>query len=160
MRYRGGPSLTAMQQFVNLKINPICEGIGLVRLGKLTWEFAVQPDPLSRVYSVRIEYRQGDVPQVYVIEPDLAALAEGRRLPHAYDQKPARLCLYLPGTGEWSPAKRISETIVPWTYLWLWYFEEWLASGVWKGGGQHPRLPEKRSRRTMCQEERKCAAPL
>src|SRR5215211_685661 len=124
MRYRGGPSLTAMQQFVNLQINPICEGTGSVRLGKLTWEFAAQPDPLSRVYKVRIQYQQGNVPQVYVVDPDLVTLAEGRRLPHVYEQNPARLCLFLPGTGEWSAAKRISETIAPWIYLWLWYFEE------------------------------------
>jgi len=156
MRYRGGPRLTAVQQFVNLKINPICEGTGSVRLGKLTWDFTVQPDPLSRVYTVRIEYRQGDVPQVYVLEPDLVALAEGRRLPHVYGQSPPCLCLYLPGTGEWSPTKRISETIVPWTYLWLWYFEEWLASDVWKGGGQHPRLPDKPRRRH--EGERRCTA--
>ena len=160
MRYRGGPSLTAMQQFVNLQINPICEGTGSVRLGKLTWEFAAQPDPLSRVYKVRIQYQQGNVPQVYVVNPDLVTLAEGRRLPHVYEQNPARLCLYLPGTSEWSAAKRISETIVPWTYLWLWYFEEWLASGVWKGGGRHPRVLEKPSPRHMLEEERKCAAAL
>jgi hypothetical protein len=140
MPYRGAPSLTAVQQLVNLKINPICEGSGTVRLGKLTWEFLAQPDPLSRVYKVRIEYQQGGVPQVFVLDPDLSALAAGRKLPHVYQQQPAELCLYLPGTGEWSPAKRISETIVPWTFLWLWYFEEWLASGAWKGGGLH--LPE------------------
>jgi hypothetical protein len=140
MPYRGAPSLTAVQQLVNLKINPICEGSGTVRLGKLTWEFLAQPDQLSRVYKARIEYQHGGVPQVYVLDPDLSALAEGRKLPHVYQQQPAKLCLYLPGTGDWSPAKRISETIVPWTFLWLWYFEEWLASGAWKGGGLH--LPE------------------
>jgi len=146
-----------MQQLVNLQINPICAGTGAVRLGKLTWDFTVQPDALSWVYAVRIEYRQGDVPLVWVLDPDLGEQAEGRRLPHVYEQNPARLCLYLPGTGEWSAAKRISETIVPWTYLWLWYFEEWLASGVWKGGCRHPPLPEKLSPRRMSEEERKCA---
>jgi hypothetical protein len=138
MRYRGAPSLTAVQQLVNLKINPICEGTGTVRLGKLTWEFLAQPDPLSRVYKVRIEYQQGGVPQVYVVAPHLSALTEGRKLPHVYQQQPARLCLYMPGAGEWSSATRISETVVPWTFLWLWYFEEWLVSGTWKGGGLHP----------------------
>jgi hypothetical protein len=42
---------------------------------------------------------------------------------------------------------RIDDTIVPWVYLWLAYFEEWLWSDDWKGGGEHPatedmRLPE------------------
>ena len=27
------------------------------------------------------------------------------------------------------------QTIVPWTALWLFYFEEWLTSDDWKGGG-------------------------
>jgi hypothetical protein len=99
MRYRAAPALTAVQQFVNLKINPICKGEGGVRLGKLNWEFTVRPDPLSRLYRVRIEFRQGAVPQVSVIDPDLSLLAEGRKLPHVYDQTPAQLCLYLPGTG-------------------------------------------------------------
>src|SRR5579883_431538 len=140
MRNRSARPLTAVQQLVNLKANPICQGGGEVRLGKLTWEFAARPDPLSRIYKMRIVYQQGDVPKVYVIDPDLTFLAEGRRLPHVYEQKPTRLCLYLPGGGEWSPSKRISETIVPWTFLWLWYFEEWLASGDWKGGGLHPKM--------------------
>ena len=146
MRYRGAPALTAVQQFVNLKINPICKGEGGVRLGKLSWEFTARPDPLSRFYRVRIQFRQGGVPQVYVVDPDLNLLAEGRRLPHVYDQTRVRLCLYLPGTGEWSPSRRISETIVPWTFLWLWYFEEWLVSDAWKGGGLHP-IPGARSRK-------------
>jgi hypothetical protein len=87
---------------------------------------------LSRAYSVLIEYQQGAVPQVYVLDPDLGALANGRKPPHVYRQSPPQLCLYLPSTGEWSPSKRFSATIVPWTFLWLWYFEEWLASSVWK----------------------------
>ncbi len=32
----------------------------------------------------------------------------------------------------------ISETIVGWAALWLFYFEEWLVSNVWAGGGEHP----------------------
>jgi hypothetical protein len=32
---------------------------------------------------------------------------------------------------------RIDQTIVPWTAVWLFYFEEWLTSDEWKGGGVH-----------------------
>ena len=101
---------------VNLKINRFRRG-GSVRLGKLTWEFTAEPDPLSRAYSVLIEYQQGTVPQVYVLDPELGALAESRSLPHVYRQSPAQLCLCLPGSGEWSPSKRFSATIVPWDVL-------------------------------------------
>jgi hypothetical protein len=142
MRYRNGPDLTAVQQLVNLRANPICDGTGSVHLGKLTWEFAARPSLLGRVYKVRIEHRQYEVPKTYVIEPDLTMLAGGRRLPHVYEQNPARLCLYLPGTGEWSPTKRISGTIVPWTFLWLWYFEEWLAARVRSLEGRRPASSE------------------
>jgi hypothetical protein len=33
---------------------------------------------------------------------------------------------------------RLDQTVVPWTSLWLFYFEDWLASNEWKGGGEHP----------------------
>ena len=34
--------------------------------------------------------------------------------------------------------KRIDQTIIPWTYTWLFYFEDWLSTDDWKGGGRHP----------------------
>ncbi|WP_299916016.1 hypothetical protein [uncultured Roseobacter sp.] len=77
------------------------------------------------------------MPTVRVNEPDLELLAQDRDLPHVYND-PLRLCLYLPGTCEWAATKRIDQTIIPWTYLWLYYFEDWLATDDWKGGGQHP----------------------
>jgi hypothetical protein len=33
---------------------------------------------------------------------------------------------------------RIDLTFVPWTATWLYYFEKWLVSDDWKGGGEHP----------------------
>lgn len=119
-------------------MNPVCAGSGVLRPGRLVWSFPTSPTPLSRRYHVRVEYRLGHVPRVFVEEPDLHALTDGRRLPHVYEQRPPRLCLYLPGTGEWTPTKRLDQTIVPWAILWLFYFEEWLASNDWKGGGMHP----------------------
>jgi hypothetical protein len=93
---------------------------------------------LSRVYGVRIEADQEHWPEVFVETPDLGVLAGGRNLPHVYAQQPPRLCLYLPGTSEFQPWMRIDQTIVPWTALWFFYFEEWLGSDEWKGGGEHP----------------------
>jgi hypothetical protein len=102
------------------------------------WRYETSPTLLSRQYRVRIDYRQGGKPRVFVDEPDLIELSGGRRLPHVYSQEPPRLCLYLPDTGEWRVDLRIDQTIVPWTSLWLFYFEEWLDSDDWKGGGIHP----------------------
>jgi hypothetical protein len=105
----------------------------------LTWWWDVSPTPLSRVYRLRLEYRAGGTPQVFAERPHLPTLAGGRPLPHVYGQDPTRLCLYLPDTAEWTPAKPLDETLVPWATVWLFYFEEWLASNEWKGGGVHPR---------------------
>jgi hypothetical protein len=105
---------------------------------KLLWEFTAKPTALSREYCLRIAYRYEDIPKIYVIEPDLVSLSGDRQIPHVYEQKPTRLCLYLPGAGEWLPRMFIDKTIVPWSYLWLFYFEDWLATGEWKGGGIHP----------------------
>lgn len=132
--------LTAAQQFVNLRGNPISHGVGKLRAGRLTWRYSASPFPLSRDYTVRIEFWPTGKLQIFVDSPDLHALSGGRRIPHLYQQQPPRLCLYLPRTYEWQSWMRIDQTIVPWTALWLFYFEEWLASDEWKGGGIHPEI--------------------
>jgi hypothetical protein len=40
--------------------------------------------------------------------------------------------------AEWRPQLQLSDTILPWASLWLFYFEQWLFSGKWEGGGAHP----------------------
>lgn len=131
--------LSASEQYFCLSTAPICRGKGSVRRQSLLWEFEARPTILSRLYRVRIQYRYGGKPDVYVLEPDLVTLSNGRRLPHVYQQHPTRLCLFLPGVGEWLPYMPIDRTIVPWCYLWLFYFEDWLGTGEWRGGGVHPR---------------------
>jgi hypothetical protein len=141
MRLGQRKALTTAQQFINLRSNPLSAGSGKLRAGFLTWRFDVSPSPLSRIYRVRIETKSDRPPWTIVEAPNLERLADGRDLPHVY-RNPTRLCLYLPGTGEWQPWMRIDQTIVPWSVLWLWYFEEWLATGEWKGGGVHPSKDE------------------
>jgi hypothetical protein len=138
--------LTAAQQFVNLRGNAVCRGDGVLRAGGFTWRYSATPSPLSRDYDIRIEFKQGGRPEIFVDTPDLHALAEGRRIPHLYQQKPPRLCLYLPKACEWQSWMRFDQTIVPWAALWLFYFEEWLASDDWKGGGMHPKGDDDRDR--------------
>jgi hypothetical protein len=137
MRFRR-PVISAAHQYLYLQTNPVCTGWGTLRLERVVWRFVAVPTPLSRRYGVRLEYRVGTTPRVFVDEPDLLVLADRRRLPHVYQQQPPRLCLYLPGTGEWTPAMRLDQSIVPWAILWLFYFEEWLVSDEWKGRGVHP----------------------
>lgn len=129
--------LNLAQQLASLhRLYP--DGKGSIRHPILTWEDQLRPTALNRSYSTAVMYQLGLVPRTYVLNPSLRELANGRRIPHLYSQVEQRLCLYLPNAGEWNPSKFISETIVPWTLLWLFYFEEWLATNEWKGGGVHP----------------------
>lgn len=130
--------LTPAQQFINLKMNPLTRGVGALVSGRLTWLFEAQPSPISRRYAIRLQYAAGDTPEVFVDGPDLVDLAGGRNLPHVYSERPTRLCLYLPGTPEWHGSMLLDRTVVPWSVLWLWYFEDWLSTGEWRGGGLHP----------------------
>ncbi|MGS4884955.1 hypothetical protein [Roseibium sp. MB-4] len=133
----GRKDLSLAQQHMFLSANPIVVGHGQLKHTALVWDITVKPTPLSRAYSVSLKYKPNGTPEVFVIDPDIQLLAGDRNIPHVYND-PLRLCLYLPGSGQWHPSKRIDETIVPWTFAWLYYFEEWLVSDEWKGGGVHP----------------------
>ena len=130
------PILTPAQQYLFLKSSRVGHGTGSLDVSGLIWEYKERPTPLSREYTIRIEYKGRRAPDVFVIEPNSSALAGDREMPHVY-KNPLRLCLYLPGSGEWDGQMRIDRTFVPWTLVWLYYFEEWLASNDWKGGGVH-----------------------
>lgn len=113
-------------------------GHGEIRGGKLVWRWEAQPTPVSRRYFLRLEQARGLSPRVFVEQPSLSRLADSRPIPHLYSQHPAQLCLYLPDSGEWSGTMALANTLVPWSSFWLYYFEEWLASDEWRGGGVHP----------------------
>ena len=125
------------QQYLFLQKSKTISGEGVLGPCWLKWRFYAQPTPLSRSYQVVLVLKRDGTPDVRVMDPDLRLLAGGRDLPHIY-HKPDRLCLYLPGTGQWDGNKRLDLTIIPWTHLWLIYFEEWIVSDDWKGGGKHP----------------------
>jgi hypothetical protein len=131
-------NLSPEQQWFRLKSSPICRGHGRVHKGALVWEFDALPTPLSRLYRLRICQRKNQYPEVFVLNPSLTVLANGKQLPHVYSEKPVKLCLHFPSYNEWTFDKAIADTIVPWSYLWLFYFEQWLATGEWLGGGKHP----------------------
>jgi hypothetical protein len=108
---------------------------------KLVYRLKLSPTPASRVYTCDLHVRPGHShPEVSVVHPDLKALASGKALPHVYPHAGigTKLCLWHPRKREWHPSMKLSETYVPWTVRWLWYFEDWLQSGEWAGGGEHP----------------------
>ena len=114
---------------------------------ELRFSFSIAPTVFSRLYGCMLLLTPARSPQMFVVKPDLPALASGRPLPHVYgsDGPGTSLCLWLPRKNEWLPQMRLVETYLAWTAEWLNYFEEWLATGVWAGGGEHP--PPRKKRR-------------
>lgn len=106
---------------------------------RLQWLGFLKSSPLGNVYKVKLTYELGKNPYVYVIEPSPLNLAKGqKKLPHVYDHKNQRLCLYYPDWKEWNSAKSISQTVMIWAIEWLYHYELWLITGEWLGGGtQH-----------------------
>ena len=135
--YAGDGGLSLAQQQLLLR-QQYPDGIGTVRRSELRWRCPVRPTAVSRLYEIELRYRIAGVPEVFVASPDLSDLAGGKELPHVYSQTDQRLCLYLPGSGEWRSVYSIAATIVPWAYEWLFFLEDWLGSGKWRGGGTHP----------------------
>lgn len=131
-------------QLLHLRAMNLPGALGQLRAGSLTFEYTAQPTSISREYSLRLTYRRGDRPEVRVLAPNIPELAAGHgRVPHLYEHShPVRLCLYLPRAREWGPEMSLAQTVVPWSIDWLFYFEIWLATGEWNGGGEHP-LPER-----------------
>lgn len=131
------PPLSAAAQFVALK-NQAPFGIATLLRQGVSWRGTICPSEFGRSYTVELFYLLGAAPKVWVREPNLRELAGGRRLPHVYEQLTQRLCLYLPGCGYWRPAVAVARTMIPWTSLWLYNFEIWIATDVWHTEGQHP----------------------
>ncbi|MGE2417560.1 hypothetical protein ACME8Z_19815 [Enterobacter hormaechei] len=143
------PQLSLGAQFYSLKAR-FREGSGrIVNFNRtLVWECDISPGPFCRQYRLMIRYTKGYAPECIVLSPDLDELSAGRKIPHTYGLDTItgcrKLCLFLPksktidGLSEWRPQLRISDTVIPWASLWLLYFEDWLFSGEWKGGGAHP----------------------
>jgi len=98
----------------------------------LVWQGNVRPCPLSPTYYAELRYVLGRWPCVYVLAPALRSRA-GRPPPHRYED--GSLCTFDSrlGHGEWKPWMWLSKTLLPWTQLWLFYYETWLATGVWSG---------------------------
>ena len=128
---------TAMQQISALKKKYKLKNIQLVvEPNSFTYSFDVMPTPLSDFYRLKIEYKEHYYPKVYVMFPKPLQLAEGsERLPHTYDTKRQQLCLFTPHYGDWNDSMLIANTIVHWAIEWLYYYENWVYTGKWLGGG-------------------------
>jgi len=124
----------------------IVEQVNAIRTKYSTWKVnfdalqlkatgIIQPTPRSEKYTIEIKFHFLKPIQVRVINPILVANESGEKIPHMYSQD--TLCLYMPKYAEFTRKNYISGTIIPWTYLWLYYYELWHTTGEWLGGGEH-----------------------
>lgn len=136
-RFHRSPPLSLGAQALGLR-RLFPNGATTVRHDEIGWRGELSHDEYGRIYDIEMRYRRADAPAVWVRAPDLHPLTGGRRLPHVYDQKAQRLCLYVPGCGFWRPDRALSQSILPWTCYWLRLFELWLVTGIWHERGIHP----------------------
>ena len=121
-----------------------------------TWRGAISPTTIA--YTVEVRYRVPLVIENTTVrdaQPRVTVdgLASYRWHPavdelHLYwptdrDESPPVLCLFDPYAHpcQWSVERLLAETTLPWTCEWLLFFEGWLVTGTWEGGGRHPTAP-------------------
>ena len=96
----------------------------------MVWRAPLQPSAASDSYTIRLEYSLASRPKITVEEPELIR-PDGKPLPHTFEGD--ELCLHY--AEEWESSDLIVSTIVPWISEWLLYYELWLITGKWHGGG-------------------------
>lgn len=98
----------------------------------------IRPTSRSEQYTIEVKYHLKERPKVRVVKPELVVNYKGEKIPHVYPGN--RLCLFQPKYSEFTGTKLISDTIIPWTSLWLYHYEVWHITGDWQGGGEHPNV--------------------
>ena len=105
--------------------------------GKAEVYLKVRPTSASIEYEIKIVARTNrQTVDIFVVNPKIGLYENERRVPHMYSN--GALCLYYPEYNEWNYTDSWAETLIPWTSLWLFYYEIWFETGEWLGGGIHP----------------------
>lgn len=107
---------------------------------QLIWKGSLTPSYWSDTYDIKIRYKIGMHPAVYVINKKLQRYPGKKYLPHVYDTAQQWLCLYYKKAREWKSNMFIADTIIPWTSEWLYHYEIWAGTGKWQGKGIHGKL--------------------
>jgi hypothetical protein len=116
-----------------------------------TWEGILAPD--KREHLVRVHYRVPMLlenisltdaqPRVQVIGPKLERHLDYEQgpIPHVYkseiDPSLPYLCLFSPSLREWDVDDLMADTTIFWANEWLYFYEGWLITKKWRGGGRH-----------------------
>jgi hypothetical protein len=105
----------------------------------LIWRGHLQPSALSRTYLVEVRYMLGKLPRTRVVTR--LKTRPGESLPHVWHHTYRVLCLH--ETVDWHSGMLVANTTVPWTCEWLFFYEIWLVTGTWDGGGHWPTAHER-----------------
>lgn len=144
-RYPKAKKITLAQQMFALQADYPDGKCGIEKHKKLVWGGKVRPTPISQEYPVLMTWEQGRSPRVWVVGDNLQKM-DDPEFPHKFhineEKRMVRLCLYR--YQEFNSSKLLSRTIIPWTVEWLYFYEIWLATGEWCGGGEHPAEGERK----------------
>ena len=80
-------------------------------------------------YRIRIAYGAFGRPRVFLLDPPMR-----EDCPHTWGG--GEMCVFWPKDPDhpgWQPGSWIADTILPWSQLWLHYYELWLETGEWRG---------------------------
>lgn len=131
-------TLSLIDQLIVLKI-AYPEANAYIHRGVLYWNGKLCPSQLSRTYNVKLKYKLKKHPIVTVSGENLKKL-DDPNFPHVFnidlEKWLIEICLYY--NEEFNSQMLLADTIIPWTVEWLYYYEIWLATGNWYGGGKHP----------------------
>lgn len=132
-------SLTLPQQLLNIKKTfPTDEAF--IDYPYLIIKMQIKPSEVSSKYPITIKYDDRKSVKAWVTG-NLKKL-DNPNFPHNHGVDKERgcvqMCLYYPKNNEWDSSRLITKTIIPWISEWLFYYELWLGSDEWYGGGIHP----------------------
>lgn len=99
----------------------------------------LQPITFSTPYRVEVHYKFGKYPAVKIISP-----AIDENAPHMFSDH--NICTFYPESLNWSREMKIADTIIPWISDWVFHYESWLVTGVWKGESDPRHLRRSASR--------------
>jgi hypothetical protein len=101
-----------------------------IRRHPWVWRGLVRTHAGGQVYVIDIDagVRPGDVVRIWCREPVLVPLGDTGRPPHTFGD--GSLCV---NNEPPSRFKFLAETVVPWIYSWLYFYERWLETGDWLG---------------------------
>jgi hypothetical protein len=139
-----------MSRFIRQKFLTVMQQNQFVRLNfphfrcstnhgtRIKWHGTLQPSPRSDIYEIEISYEVPCRPVIKVLTPALSLWGDLKRQPHIF--RDGSLCVHQ--AHQWHGNKLVAATIIPWTCLWLAFYETWLETGCWLGEGTHPDLLE------------------